>query len=288
MFNPFRPIINPFRPVESIKESIQEARRVVYGNSDYNTKSRNTLKEVGDAKVFGAKLYRTPVPAYLIEILNVVSLGDFKKKLEKTEYDKLFHLGIILETSKGRVLIEKNEVINVSKSIPNKTEGYEDKEVTLNNHNLTVQEVLDNTRGVLQDRFFKYSAYDNNCQNFILSLLKANNIGSEKDREFVKQDTEELFKSNPYLRKLANTITDTASRFTGKGGFFQEYRKNSKGYYVDKEVEKGGWLEGDYYNLKTDANGNLMPDRRENRVYLNKNLNKKGGLVVKANPYKDW
>jgi len=255
MFNPFRPIINPFRPVESIKQSIQEAKRVVYGNSDYNTKSRKVLEEVGDAKVFGAKLYRTPVPAYLIEILNVVSLGDFKKKLKDTEYDKLFHLGIILETSKGRVLIEKNEVINVSKSIPNKTEGYEEKEVPLHNHNLTVQEVLDNTRGVLKDRFFKYSAYDNNCQNFILSLLKANNIGSEKDREFVKQDTEELFKSNPYLRKLANTITDTASRFTGKGGFFQEYRKNSKGYYVDKEVEKGGL---------------------------------KGGLIVKANPYKDW
>jgi hypothetical protein len=280
-------LYNPFvirNPIERIKDYKKEAERLVYGNSDYNTKSKNTLKEVGDAKVFGAKLYRTPVPDYLIEILNVVSLGDFKKKLKDTEYDKLFHLGIILETSKGRVLIEKNEVINVSKSIPSKTEGYEEKEVTLHNHNLTVQEVLDNTQRVLQDRFFKYSAYDNNCQNFILSLLKANNIGSEKDKEFVKQDTEELFKSNPYLRKLANTITDAAGRFTGKGYYptsnLQETLRNTR-------RGKVGGL-GDAERLYAPSNKMSVVDWDYNTKTGQYERRKKGGLIVKKNPYNDW
>jgi hypothetical protein len=47
--------------------------------------------------------------------------------------------------------------------------------------------------------------------------LKANDLGTQEDYEWVKQDTEELFKSNPFLRKLADGITDLASRFTGAG-----------------------------------------------------------------------
>jgi hypothetical protein len=74
----------------------------------------------------------------------------------------------------------------------------------------------------------------------------------------------ELFKSNPYLRKLANTITDTASRFTGKG----DYRRDIRGYALDKEVEKVP--EGHYYD-----------------VYKQQFV-KKGGLIVKENPYGDW
>ena len=232
ILNPFEPSINLFKnPIETVKTYKKEAERLIYGNSDYPSKVRSLLKEVGDAKINSAKVFRTPVPNYLINILNTVSLGDFKRKLKETEYDKLFHLGIIFSTDKGDILIEKNEVINVSKTIP-KTEGYEEKSVPLNNQELTINEVLENTKAVQKDKFFKYSAYDNNCQNFILDLMKANNIGSESDYNFVKQNTEDLFRSNSYLRKLANTITDTASRITGRG--------------------------------------------------------KKGGLLVKENPYNDW
>jgi len=56
--------------------------------------------------------------------------------------------------------------------------------------------------------FLTYNAAHNNCQVFILSVLKANNIGNQQDYDFVKQDTEELFNDLPNLRKLTNSITD--------------------------------------------------------------------------------
>jgi hypothetical protein len=248
-------VFKPRKRGGDISSIINEGKRLIYGNADYSSKVKNLLKEVGNAKIKSARLYRTPVPDYLIEILNVVSFGDFKKKLKQTEYDKLFHLGIIFSTDKGDILLEKNEVINVSKTIP-RTEGLEEKEIPLNNQDLTINEVLQNTQKKMQDRFFKYSAYDNNCQNFILSLMKANNIGSDSDYEFVKQDTEELFKSNPYLRKLSNTITDVASRFTGRGG--EDINPIYAGLFLKKT------------DSRTVSKGKV------------------GGLIVKENPYGDW
>jgi len=146
-----------------------------------------------------------------------ISCGnDFKKKLKETEYDKLFHLAIVFDTPKGRILVEKNEVVNLSETVPNE-DGREDRDIPINKK-LTVKEALDNTeRRLGKDLYYKYSAYDNNCQNFILNILKANDLGKQEDYEWVKQDTEELFKSNPFLRKLADGITDLASRFTGAG-----------------------------------------------------------------------
>jgi hypothetical protein len=215
LYNPFKPI-EIKNPVDTAKEYYAEANRLIYGNEDYSTKAKKILSEVGDSEIKSIKLMRTPVPDYIIELLNIVSFGDFKKKLKETEYDKLFHLGIVFDTTKGRVLVEKNEVINISKDIPENIEGYEEKNIPINRRT-NLNEILKNTQQRLGDKYFKYSAYDNNCQNFILNLLKANNLGNESDYEWVKQDTEELFKTNPYLRKLSNTVTDVASRFTGRG-----------------------------------------------------------------------
>lgn len=210
----FRPrggkLYNPFEPY------VKEASRLIYGADDYSSRAGKVLNEMGNAEIKSAKIVRTPVPEYIIELLNAVSFGDFKKRLKETEYDKLFHLAIVFDTTKGRVLVEKNEVINISKDIPPQKEGYEDREVSLTKRT-NLNEILKNTQQKMGDRYFKYSAYDNNCQNFILNLMKSNNIGNETDYEFVKQDTEELFRSSPYLRKLSNTVTDVASRFTGRG-----------------------------------------------------------------------
>jgi hypothetical protein len=234
LYNPFKPmkIINP---IDRVKETYKEANRLIYGNSDYSTKAQKLLDKFGDQQIQKITLVRNPVSDALIEVLNVASFGDFKKKLKETEYDKLFHLAIVFDTQKGRILVEKNEVVNLSETVPNK-EGKEERDVPINK-NLTVKEALDNTeRRLGKDLYYKYSAYDNNCQNFILNILKANDLGTDEDYEWVKQDTEELFKSNPFLRKLSDGITDLASRFTGAG---QTFRKSLA---VQNQNQKVGGL----------------------------------------------
>ena len=83
------------------------------------------------------------------------------------------------------------------------------------------------------DKFIKYSAYGNNCQDFIQNILLSNNI--HEGLYFVKQNTEYIFKNHPNLCKFSNTITDFAGRIDviKQGGNLSQ----SNGLYSD-EIEK--------------------------------------------------
>jgi hypothetical protein len=59
-------------------------------------------------------------------------------------------------------------------------------------------------------RFLTYSAANNNCQDFILYMLKSNNLATPPNILFVKQATQSLF--TPELRRISNTITDIAGK----------------------------------------------------------------------------
>jgi len=229
------------------KGILDQVKSLVFGDDKLPTKVKNMLKKFGNEKIKSIYLIRTPVPKYITELLNVASLGEFNKNLKKANYDRLFHLAIVFRTGKGEVLLEKNESVNMSESIP-KGEGTETADINLS-QDITINEVLERTKKHMgDDRFLKYDAYDNNCQNFVLNILKANGLGDEKDYEFVKQDTEELFKTSPYLRTLARSITDLAGLFTGVG--ISNYKIQSvifdkKKYSVDdakKWLKQNGYL----------------------------------------------
>jgi hypothetical protein len=93
---------------------------------------------------------------------------------------------------------------------------------------------MDNTRKAMgETKFIKYSGYDNNCQIFIISVLQSNNI--HEGTEFIKQSTEEIFNSNPHLRKFVNTITDIGERINiiKQGGSNTKYKKKIYYNYID-------------------------------------------------------
>jgi hypothetical protein len=59
-------------------------------------------------------------------------------------------------------------------------------------------------------RFFNYSASSSNCQDWVINLLQSNNI--TEGIQFVKQNTESIFKNNPLLRKFSNTVTNSLAK----------------------------------------------------------------------------
>ena len=65
-----------------------------------------------------------------------------------------------------------------------------------------------------EQKFFSYSSYDNNCQDFALNLLYANGADDDGLISFIKQDISSIFANNPYLRRFANNITDVQGRVT--------------------------------------------------------------------------
>ena len=77
---------------------------------------------------------------------------------------------------------------------------------------LTLQQMLDNTQKLMGDRYYTYSAFQNNCQDFIIAILRANNLWTAARDRFVKQPLEGVIKELPfYTQKLANVATDLAA-----------------------------------------------------------------------------
>lgn len=179
---------------------------IFQGRNDYPPKVRDILKKVGDKYVKSITIGRTPVSGLLTGALDVFSLGKFKRRMEKN-FDELFHLFIIMTLEDGqKVLLEKNEVINMDLS-PSKKSDQESKEV-INVPYETINVMLDNTKKYMGKKYFDYDASNNNCQDFIVAFFKSNNIGDESDITFIKQNTKQLFNKLPALKKIAKATTD--------------------------------------------------------------------------------
>ena len=163
-------------------------------------------------------IVRTPVNAIITNLFKVLST---------VPYDKLFHLQLHIIFKNGKtVMIEKNEKLNsdVHPRINKDSEQYEiDPSFIPDNRSLG--SLIHNTEQFMGDKFIQYSASSSNCQDFVLSVLKSNGIDSNDYNEFIKQDTQSIFKGHTNLRKFANTVTqavDRASILFGRGNDNQE------------------------------------------------------------------
>ena len=197
---------------QAVKSVKQYANVVVKGRNDYPPKVRKILSELGSRMVSSAVVMRTPVPSVLTGALNAVSFGAFSRNFKNAPYDTLFHLSLVLDLQGGtRLLIEKNEVINMDKnpSTPPQTDVQAVPNVPTN---VSVNEILQKAQDRMGGKYFGYSARDNNCQDYIMAILQANNMGDDATFQFVKQDTKQLFEGLTTLRKISNTVTDLGAK----------------------------------------------------------------------------
>ena len=82
--------------------------------------------------------------------------------------------------------------------------------------NLSVNELLNNTREKIGDRlFFDYDGIKNNCQDFLFNLLNTNGFDSSNPtmKSFIKQDLVKLSKNlSQTSKKIMNTLTNLGKR----------------------------------------------------------------------------
>ena len=213
--------------IKNIHDKVNKYKdAIVYGRNDYQPKVREILNNHGKDIIISAVIIRNPIQKAMINILNAISMGSFQNKLDKSEYDKLFHLQLVVTTNTGlNISIEKNEVIymKINPQIPQFSES---SIVTPLTQGLTIQSLMDNTKSYMKNSFFYYSAKTQNCQDFVLGILNANHIGNEENRLFTKQNTDQLFDNSDFLRKFSNSITDLGARVNViKEGAGNRYRR---------------------------------------------------------------
>lgn len=209
-FNPRKVIHEIVNPDSILRRRVSDVSKGV--RKDYPPSSRATIERYGEWKINGLQIRRDPIQSAIHTAFNVLSFGAWDKARQAENFDRLFHLGLVINLHKdGRnhsVLAEKNEVINIGETKPRQS----DSEIinTPHPYDNTLKQFLDKGLEMAgTDAYFLYDPFQRNCQDFVMGLLKANGVLTSKAQKFIKQDVESIVKRLPdYVAPIAKGITD--------------------------------------------------------------------------------
>lgn len=243
-------VINKLAPVGNAVASFATAKNLQTASDvlatgireDYPPDVREVLKKYGNGQVYSLTIYREPIKQYIDTVLNIISLGQWNQAKQRLNYDRMFHLSMVASLSmpngnKVQVMIEKNEVINIT---PNFSIGPTAEKIqvpvpccfTLNDMLLKAQQIQG-------PKFFKYDAFANNCQMFIMSILSANDLSTPEIAHFVSQNAEAIMKDLPeHVPAFANTLTNLAG-FWNRLSKGEGHYHGGKVYCGDKQLPSG-------------------------------------------------
>lgn len=176
----------------------------------YPKRVRDLLDRYGNDVIESIEIRRNPISSFLDKALNVLSFGSWADLKKKYGYDQFFHLFLVISLKTGKkFLLEKNQTINLSESIPKEAQG--DLDIVPIPNDLTLNTMLERTRKRMgDDKYFIYDPFKQNCQDFVLNFLIANNLSNTDRANFIKQDVEELSKGLGIVPALGRKITDLA------------------------------------------------------------------------------
>lgn len=199
--------------------------------SYYETnKLKSYLEKLGGEEIVKIIAFRRPIPETLSTVLNLFSLGKFKQLSELEGYDKYFHLGVILDFGHRKILLEKNEVVNVenfSGIKPGDEYLVPDMVKSLTFYQL----VSETVERIGKYNFFHYDSFNLNCQVFCKELfITTGQWNSDPNlQHFVFQSVADVRDKLPsYIPKAMNLITDIGSRFRKIIGSGKIIKKRTK------------------------------------------------------------
>ena len=167
-------------------------------NKGFSNKVKFMLKRYGRLPITKISVVKNIVNPYITSTLNTLSGQD---------YDKLFHLGLVITVSSGQSLIvEKNATINIDTRFSLKNRELLSVGIS---QNLTMNQMINNAINAIGlDKFINYSADGKNCQDLVQIMLSSNNLLTPELEQYIKQDTDPIFANRPILRKVVNSVTD--------------------------------------------------------------------------------
>ena len=162
------------------------------------------ISDDGMQLVTKVEVCRVPVYGIFVSLLNALSLGKLKKQMLAFNYDEMFHLYVVLHLANGKSYrVEKNQRMKVSSSKLKDAETV-CKEMLYGRKKLGGFLASPERDG--GSNLYRYDAFKENCQDYVLRLLNSNNIYLFDN--FVKQDVADLAPN--IIQRLTRGITDIA------------------------------------------------------------------------------
>jgi len=169
---------------------------------------KEKLQEYGNEQIETIYICRQPLEKQNKLLLNIITLGGFKKASQEYGYDDIYHLYMVFKLQSGKLLlIERNQRVIIKETTETKIKIKDI--ITINiNKELTLNEMFN--KAMEEDKkLFYYDPISHNCQNFTTIFLKASNLLNQNINNFVNQDVEKLLTGNS--RKVASKVIDFAS-----------------------------------------------------------------------------
>jgi hypothetical protein len=197
-----------FKPLqERFEQGKKTFNALAFGLTDYNAAVREVLSRYGSEPIKAIKICRNPVSSAVQTAMNVVSFGAFKKRLERSPHDELYHLFALITLADGTI-ITLDKQAQITLKVGNKS--YKDS-IDVSPPFTTLNDMLDKTKAsVGNDAFFGYNAKSNNCQVFLYKFFESNGKATPEIRSFILQDVKSLFDDN--LEYFSKFVTDLGSR----------------------------------------------------------------------------
>ena len=203
---------NPFNPFYAFQRGVESIRRLVSDRLPYRV--AQFVKDNGNKRIESITLYRQPIMSIIKKLLTILTLGKWDQAQSKLGYDDLMHLYAVIQFADDRrAILEKNQDINISSDIQSKGSGGESMPVDMKGRQPTLNDLLANTKKLMgSDRFYGYNFRSNNCQDFLLAVLRANGFDSPQTTAFIKQNVADLVKTlPPDVSIMATGATKVAS-----------------------------------------------------------------------------
>ena len=158
-----------------VKNVVKFGKKIFNPNGAYPPNVADIKNNRGDQIITALTLRRNPVSGVITQLMNFVSLGSFYKKLSRLPFDNLYHLSLLVKTEEGSFVLEKIERVNTSTTIST-PEGLELLPIENIPANLSVRQLIENTEKLMGSKFLPYNPSTNNCQDFVMAILRANNL----------------------------------------------------------------------------------------------------------------
>jgi hypothetical protein len=174
------------------------------------------LVKEGNQIIKKIEVCRVPLTSKFNKLLQWASPSGYDKVMKERNYDRLFHLYIIFHLDNGKVYkLEKNQRVNVKDGGIPKKEGVECISIVTPD-NIKFADFMLKAEDI--PGFYRYNAFKDNCQKWVLDLLHENGINNSDYDEFILQKIDDIAPS--YIQSIAQAGTDLAGviDYNIKGG----------------------------------------------------------------------
>lgn len=212
--------------IDVLKEGWRRIKNFFSGRNEMSPRLKTFMESKdGMTPVDSIEVVRAPISAGVKKLMNIISLGKLEENQRKLNYDDVYHLAVLFNVNGKWFRFEKLPRWEYKEGKLSLASGVDTSKMEgipvplVDGKKISIAEIFMNAiKKVGEQKFFSYSATDNNCQNGLTQLLGSSGLLTEESRAFIKQNAVRLMENAGVLDKVSNFVTGLKHKIDGLFG----------------------------------------------------------------------